>query len=143
MQDGHSQEVKYREDSSNLADDYLRNKIRHQVLPLLKEINPQWESTMNNSAQRIRDREALALKQAEQLKSSHIRQEKEELYINLGGLKKEKITSTILYYLLSEYGFNEDQASEILLLKETNSGRRFFTDMHKAVLNRGRLIIDL
>lgn len=38
----YAQEKKYSffEDSSNLSNDYLRNRIRHQFIPLLKEENP-------------------------------------------------------------------------------------------------------
>jgi tRNA(Ile)-lysidine synthase len=32
--------IKWREDSSNASDKYLRNKIRHDLVPLLKELNP-------------------------------------------------------------------------------------------------------
>lgn len=33
-------------DSSNLTDDYTRNKIRHRVIPTLKEINPSFEKSL-------------------------------------------------------------------------------------------------
>lgn len=33
-------------DSSNLTDDYARNKIRHNVIPVLKEINPSFERSL-------------------------------------------------------------------------------------------------
>jgi tRNA(Ile)-lysidine synthase len=33
-------DIKWREDSSNASDKYLRNKIRHDLVPLLKELNP-------------------------------------------------------------------------------------------------------
>jgi tRNA(Ile)-lysidine synthase len=32
-------DIKWREDSSNASDKYLRNKIRHDLVPLLKELN--------------------------------------------------------------------------------------------------------
>lgn len=35
-----SRGVPYREDSSNAEDVYLRNQLRHQVIPLLRDINP-------------------------------------------------------------------------------------------------------
>lgn len=34
-------------DSSNLTDDYTRNRIRHNVVPTLREINPELNSTIN------------------------------------------------------------------------------------------------
>jgi tRNA(Ile)-lysidine synthase len=39
--------LEYREDLSNLDDKYTRNKIRHKIIPLLKEINP----SLNKSIQ--------------------------------------------------------------------------------------------
>jgi len=42
----------WREDASNASDKYLRNKLRHHVIPILKELNPQllqnFENTQNN-----------------------------------------------------------------------------------------------
>ena len=42
----------WREDSSNASNKYLRNKLRHDVIPVLKEINPfllqNFESTQNH-----------------------------------------------------------------------------------------------
>ncbi len=35
--------LEYVTDSTNLTDDYTRNKIRHQVIPVLKQLNPQLE----------------------------------------------------------------------------------------------------
>jgi tRNA(Ile)-lysidine synthase len=45
-------------DSTNLTDEYTRNKIRHNVVPVLKEINPSAENTilqMNNTISEIAD----------------------------------------------------------------------------------------
>ena len=38
--------LKYVTDSTNLTDEYTRNKIRHNVIPVLKEINPSVENTV-------------------------------------------------------------------------------------------------
>lgn len=40
-------QIPYREDSSNLKNDYARNKIRNQVIPILKEIHPNLENFLN------------------------------------------------------------------------------------------------
>ncbi len=41
--------LKWREDSSNAGDDYLRNRIRHKVIPELKTKNPEFEKSMQRS----------------------------------------------------------------------------------------------
>lgn len=44
-------------DSTNLTNDYTRNKIRSQIVPVLKNINPQAEKAAVNLAFRLREEE--------------------------------------------------------------------------------------
>ena len=44
-------------DSTNLSDDYSRNLIRHQVVPVLKDINPRFVETAGRSAALLRQDE--------------------------------------------------------------------------------------
>ena len=46
--------IPFREDSSNASGKYFRNKIRHEVIPVLKEINPSLFDAVNNSTKRLR-----------------------------------------------------------------------------------------
>ena len=43
-------ELEFVTDSTNLCDDYSRNRIRHNVVPILKELNPAVESNVINTA---------------------------------------------------------------------------------------------
>lgn len=53
--------IPYREDSSNGTDQFLRNRLRHHVMPLLKEENPRLAENLSAMALRLRqDEEALA-----------------------------------------------------------------------------------
>ena len=53
--------VDYITDSSNNGDDFLRNRLRHHVMPLLKEENPRLSQNLSAMALRLRqDEEALA-----------------------------------------------------------------------------------
>ncbi len=44
----------YVTDSSNFSDDYTRNNIRHNIIPLLKEINPSLETTLLSTSNLLR-----------------------------------------------------------------------------------------
>ncbi|MDD6160579.1 MAG: tRNA lysidine(34) synthetase TilS [Oscillospiraceae bacterium] len=62
--------VPHVEDESNGDTDYTRNRIRHQVIPLLEELNPKAAAHISAAALRLRQDEALLTAQAEQLLAS-------------------------------------------------------------------------
>lgn len=47
--------LSWREDASNAHDDYLRNRLRHRVLPLLQEEQPQAAANLARAAARLRE----------------------------------------------------------------------------------------
>lgn len=52
--------IDYRTDSSNLRDDFLRNRLRHHVIPALMRENPRFAENVSATAMRLRlDEEAL------------------------------------------------------------------------------------
>ena len=55
----------YVTDSTNLSDDYTRNKIRHQVLPVLCGINPSLIETSVNSIDAVRSENSMIEEQTE------------------------------------------------------------------------------
>lgn len=57
--------VSYRTDSSNETDDFLRNRLRHQVMPLLKAENPSLAENVSAMALRLRQDEQALAKMAE------------------------------------------------------------------------------
>ncbi len=53
--------IPHREDSSNETEDFLRNRLRHYVMPLLKGENPRLSENVSAMARRLRlDEDALA-----------------------------------------------------------------------------------
>ena len=52
--------ITWREDSSNAANDYKRNKIRNQVFPVFREINPSFVQTLNRDMERFAEEVATA-----------------------------------------------------------------------------------
>ena len=51
-------DIAWREDSSNASDDYARNFVRHHVLPLLTELNPNFLRTAERTMRRLGEVEA-------------------------------------------------------------------------------------
>jgi len=48
-------DLKFVVDRTNLEIDYTRNKIRHQIIPALKKLNPNLENSLNNQRELIRN----------------------------------------------------------------------------------------
>ncbi len=94
------------EDSSNQEDDFLRNRLRHHVLPLLRQENPRLSENLSAMAQRLRQDEALL----EQLTREH----KTNQVYPLRQLP-QALRSRILEQLLKESGVKEPTGRHIAL----------------------------
>jgi tRNA(Ile)-lysidine synthase len=46
--------IKWREDSSNSSNKYLRNKLRHDIVPILKELNPSFLNSFQNTLEHLK-----------------------------------------------------------------------------------------
>ena len=63
----------YVTDSTNASDLYTRNRIRHQIVPVLKQLNPSIEQTVSRELRALRRDDALLTARAEALyRSCHI-----------------------------------------------------------------------
>jgi len=133
--------IAYVEDSSNASVKYARNKIRLEVIPKLKELNPALEETFEKNLQRFRDLETLLEKQVEQLKARLFEFDGDEVHIPIDEIKKLEPQRLLLFKLLQEYGVNETIVDDLIESLEKHPGRIFETSGYKMVLDREKLII--
>ncbi|MFN8262533.1 MAG: tRNA lysidine(34) synthetase TilS [Chitinophagales bacterium] len=131
--------IAYREDSSNASDDYQRNLLRHQVVPQLQKINPSLHYSFVNFIGRMNDCNELVENQIETIKKKCYSEKNDIIEIKLGYIKSHNAGKTILYYLLKEYGFNEDSLQNIIYVNE--SGKQFFSDTHRIIIDRKSLFV--
>ena len=134
--------LKYREDSSNASDKYLRNKIRNHIIPVLKEVNPNLEETIDNNIKHIRDVEHIYKKEIENKRKKIVKQEKGNDTISIEKLKKLSPISTYLFEFLKPYNFNSTVVNEIIESLNAESGKQFFSETHRLIKDRNNLIID-
>lgn len=133
--------LNYVEDSSNASVKYARNKLRHEVIPKLKELNPNLEKTFESNLQHFRDMEALLQLKLDELKSDLFVAQGDEIHIAIAAIKVLKPTRLLLFKLLQEYGFNETTVDDIIASLDKHSGRLFETTGYKLVLDRDNLIL--
>ena len=111
----------YITDSTNLVDDYTRNKLRLNIIPLLTEINPSVIDTIYKNSQNLH--EAFLLYQ------KGIADGKERVMttngISIEALSKEVSPQALLHEILSPKGFNPSQIHEILVSIDGQPGKTF------------------
>lgn len=72
----------YVTDSTNLSDDYTRNKIRHKIVPLLREINPALFGAISRLSQSVSDDDRYLDKIAAQLmEKAHTQDDKYDVNV--------------------------------------------------------------
>jgi tRNA(Ile)-lysidine synthase len=132
----------YREDSSNASDKYVRNKIRHHVIPVLKEINPQLQNIINNNILHLREVELIYKNEIERQRNKIVSQENNNTLISIKLLKKLSAPATYLYEFLKPFNFNESTVNEITTALDAESGKQFYSPTHRLIKDREILIVD-
>ncbi|MCP4438474.1 MAG: tRNA lysidine(34) synthetase TilS [Aureispira sp.] len=134
--------IKYREDSSNVSVKYTRNKIRHQVIPPLQEINPNLETTFQGNFQRFREVEYLYEQAIAQLKSNICHQNGEKIEINRELLRQCVTPYSLLYELLNPLGFNQDQINDLIKQPNVEGGGIFSSKTHRLLRTDLNLVVE-
>lgn len=123
---------KYVIDSTNLETDVMRNKVRLQVLPLLRTLNP----AVSDNIQRMVENVA----EAQIVLDSLLDNFKKHNTLELSELEKYGSSEYVIYEWLKNYGFNGTQARQIL---EAETGKIMSSSQGYDVLkDRERLIIE-
>lgn len=135
----------YVTDSTNLINDVKRNKIRLDIIPLMKNINPSVCENIQKTALWIN--EAIAVLDDSIGKSIQeiTRKEGERTAININNLKMQPSPEYVLYYILTEFGYTSSQIEQIYAsacAQSATSGRTFYSRTHQLLIDRESIIIE-
>ncbi len=133
----------YREDASNAETKYARNRIRHGVVPVLQQINPRLPQTFYDNARRFAETELIYREGLARYHRQICTQHRHETLISIGRLYAIAARRTVLYELLSPYGFNADQVEQILArLPHGEAGKVYYSPSHQLLRDRKHLILS-
>jgi len=148
--------IDWREDKSNASSKYLRNKIRHQIVPILKEINPSLIASfsktttfLQESQQIIDDRvEAISknicinndLSTAPVCRTGRLEETNTTLKIDIQKLQKLSNPKAYLYQLLKKYHFTE--WNDVAHLINAQSGKQVVSKSHRLLKDRDFLLLS-
>jgi tRNA(Ile)-lysidine synthase len=130
------------EDNSNASAKYARNKIRLEVIPKLKELNPALEETFERNLEHFRSLEVLLDQKLSELKADLLVSHDQEIHISIDDIKKLNPQKLLLYGLLQNYGFNRSTVDDIISSLDKHSGRVFESANFTLLLDRQKLILS-
>lgn len=134
--------IAYREDKSNADTKYTRNKIRHLVLPVLQEINPSAEATLNESAERFYELNEIITEHISEVRGKITETKKGVTIFNISLLKDLTHNLSIIYELFKPYSLRNSQLSDLLKVIKGKTGGWISTDTHRIIKNRKELIVS-
>ncbi|WP_234733352.1 tRNA lysidine(34) synthetase TilS [Tellurirhabdus bombi] len=136
------QGLPWREDSSNVEDKYRRNRLRHQVVPVLKELNPNLLQTIQATYERVGAAENLVEQALSHSWKALIQQQGERLFIPLQALQALPEWPFRLSEWLRPFGFRYAQIQPIAeAVRGTSFGQTFESGTHRILRDREALVI--
>jgi tRNA(Ile)-lysidine synthase len=134
------QRLKWREDESNASTKYVRNKIRHQVIPVLKEINPSLLDSFQKTTSNLQGSQHIIDQTIEDLKKKVVTIENGVVTIDLSEFHQLSNQKAYLFELLKDFGFTE--WNDVSNLITAQSGKFVLSKTHRILKNRNTLVIS-
>jgi tRNA(Ile)-lysidine synthase len=134
------QGIAWREDSSNEETKYLRNKIRHELVPVLKELHPTFLENFKKTEEYLSDSAKLLSNYSKELKVKLFVPYHQGYKIAISSLVELSPLHGYLYELFKEYGFQSWNDLESLLT--AMSGKEIRSKTHRLIKDRKHLILQ-
>ena len=132
--------IKWREDSSNASDKYLRNKIRHHLVPILKALNPNFITSFQKTQTYLQEAQDMVEDASIIVYQQVAKQEGDDIHFDLNQLRKLPNYKSYLYQWLHEFGFSAWE--DIYDLVESQSGKQIFSLEFRLIKDRNSLILS-
>ncbi len=135
------QKLTWREDSSNESTKYVRNFIRHEIIPKFEEINPQFETSMLETSRKIQGIEAWMREEVEMWRSQHVHQDSAgHLFVKISDNFSAKMR-VIYEAFLKEFDFTFAQMDQLFSLSSEKVGQVFESPTYMLNHDRAQWVI--
>ncbi len=138
----HKHNLSYREDSSNASTKYMRNSIRHELMPLLQKLNPSFDRRMLENMELLRQSWELQEQIGEQARKACLTSDEYFLEISVPQLLQFRPLQAVLHYLIGDYGFSGRDVAHITNALNAGSGKLFASSTHRLLIDRDRILIE-
>ena len=133
--------ILWREDSSNNSTKYLRNNLRHTIIPLLKELNPSFIESFQTTLSHLKDTQSILEDTMLEVEDRVIESiDENQIVYNIDQLQSLNNPKAYLYQLLKTYNFTD--WTQITALLDAQSGKQITSSTHRLLKNRSQLILS-
>lgn len=135
------EEIPFREDKSNDSDKYLRNRIRHELVPLMRSIRPGFERNILRQIDSFQEIYPLTEEFIDQLVASLMFLTEQGLELSLDDLKDIPYQRLVLQKVAYDYGFTANRTDELINLIYSQNGKALYSGSHRVIRERNALVI--
>ena len=132
--------ILWREDKSNASTKYARNKIRHTIIPILQELNPNLLETFDKTLENLQESKQIINDSIESIRQEIKSIENGILRFNIGKIKELSNPKAYLYELLKTYNFTE--WNDVVGLLDAQSGKQILSNTHRIIKDRDYLLLS-
>lgn len=129
--------IEFREDVSNQKNDYLRNKIRNGIVPLLTDLNENFLENFRRSLLYLNQTKKFVEENIWQIEEKIMSHEEDSILIHKELFFSQ--TDFVQFEILRKFGFILSQ--EIAKIKKAETGKQFFSGEYYLVIDHEVLII--
>ncbi|NNK81489.1 MAG: tRNA lysidine(34) synthetase TilS, partial [Flavobacteriaceae bacterium] len=131
--------ISWREDASNLKTKYLRNKLRHEVIPILKGINPQILQNFQKSISYLQESQIIVNDRIDEVSDTILNIEGNAIQLDINAIQKLNNPKAYLYEILKDYGFTDWQ--DVVNLLNAQTGKYVVSQEWRLLKNRKQLVL--
>jgi len=134
------EKILWREDSSNNSTKYLRNNLRHTIIPLLKDLNPSFIENFQTTQDHLKDVQSILEDYMLEVEDKVIESiDENQIAYSVDQIKSLNNSKAYLYQLLKAYNFTD--WTQLTTLLEAQSGKQITSSTHRLLKNRSQLIL--
>ena len=132
--------ISWREDRSNAQSKYLRNRIRNELIPSMKETIPNLSTGFGKTLGHLKESQLIIHDRLAETWKQIASSEGDLIKLEIARIRSLNQPKAYLFGLLSEYGFTE--WSDVAKLLSAQSGKMVFSTTHRLLKDRDHLLLQ-